>query len=322
VPGTKIGTPPGLDLRNIDVNGPSQITAEYAIRPDSWLGGLNVTVTTPGGTSDPARFTIYPAVFQFGVPAGGASAKPAASATGQPAFESFDVAIHAAQVANPDGSQTDVYLDVSFSDDKGHPVQVGGSYHSDLDDVVAPDDPEPGPNVTPYSFGLQRPDAGKYVLYIKSSRSGSFDLEVDTTTSTAGDESQNGLAELDNVPTYRGKSFELKFVCRRDPFTVDLDSGGLQPPNGAFSFLQPLTSEVRLPGEENALAVVIYYDPVMEASSFSAMLDGSDLSSLFHVRGGELELVPVPLGLGRHDLRIRANNKTGLSSEQEFHIQH
>jgi hypothetical protein len=37
------------------------------------------------------------------------------------------------------------YLDVSFTDDKGHPVAVSDS---DMDNVVAPDDPEPGPNVT------------------------------------------------------------------------------------------------------------------------------------------------------------------------------
>lgn len=321
VPGTTIRTPAGLDLRNIQVNGLTQITADYTIGPDSWLGGLNVTVTTPGGTSDPAKFMIYPAVFQFGVPPSGTSAKPAVPARDAPIFESFDVGIHASQVTNPDGSFTDAYLDVSFTDDKGHPVEVGGSYHSDMDDVVSPDDPEPGPDVTPYSFGLHGPDAGKYVLHIKSSRNGSFVLEIDTTTSTSRDESQNELAVLD-VPTYPGSSFELKFVCRRDPFTVDLDGGGLQPPHGAFSFAQPLTSEVRLPAEEKALGVAIYYDPVMEPSSLRALLDGSDRTSLFHVRSGKLELVLVPLGPGQHDLTIRANNKAGLSTEQQFHIQH
>jgi hypothetical protein len=322
VPGTTIRTPPGLDLRNMRVNGPTQITADYTISPNSWLGYLNVTVTTPGGTSDPARFAIYPGVVQVGVPAGGASAKPAAATTDIEVYESFDVGIHAGQVTNPDGSQTDAYLDVSLTDDKGHPLTVGGSYHSDMDDVVAPDDPQPGLNVTPYSFGLQRPAAGKYVLHIKSSRSGSFDLEIDTTDSSSTSSAQEGLAGLDNIPTYAGSLFELNFVCRREPFSIDLNSGGLQPLNGAFSFAQPLISAVRLPAEEKTLGVVIYYDPVMVAASFSAMLDGSDRTSLFHVRTGELELVSVALGPGRHDLTIRAKNKTGLSSEQQFHIQH
>jgi hypothetical protein len=277
VPGTTIRTPRGFDLSNIQVNGPTQITADYTIGSDSWLGGLNVTVATPGGTSDPARFAIYAAVYQFGVPANGASARPAGRVADAPIYQSFDVGIHAGQVANPDGSQTDTYLEVSFTDDKGRPTAVGDSYHSDMDNVVAPDDPEPGPSVTPYSFGLQRPDAGKYVLDIKGSRSGSFRLEIDTSTSST----QNSLAVLENVPTFPGSSFELKFVCRREPFSVDLDSGGLQPPHGAFSFAQPLTSDVHLPAEEKALGVVIYYEPVMEASSFSATLDGSDVTNLF-----------------------------------------
>jgi hypothetical protein len=87
-------------------------------------------------------------------------------------------------------------------------------------------------------------------------------------------------------------------------------------------FAQPLTSEVRLPAEEKALGVVIYYDLVMEPSSIRALLDGSEVTNLFHVRTGELELVSVPLGSGQHDLTIRANTKAGLSTEQKFHIQH
>lgn len=322
VPGTTIKTPPGLDLRNIQVNGPTQITADYTIGPNSWLGYLNVTVTTPSGTSEPARFAIYPGVVQTGLPTGGASAKPAVPATDAAVYESFDVGIHAGQVRNPDGSQTDAYLDVSLTDDKGHPVPVGDSYHSDMDNVVAPGDPEPSPNVTSYSFSSQQPAAGNYVLRIKSSRRGSFDLEIDQTTSSSTSSGRNGLAQLNNVPTYPGNSFELKFVCRRDPLTWDLDSGGLQPPNGAFSFAQPLTSDVRLPAEEKVFGVVIYYDPVMEAPSFRATLDGNDVSGLFHFRAGELELVSVPMGPGRHDLKIRANNKAGRSTEQQFHLRH
>jgi hypothetical protein len=96
----------------------------------------------------------------------------------------------------------------------------------------------------------------------------------------------------------------------------------LQPTNGAFSFAQPLTSNVQLPIEAKALTVVIYCDPVMEVSSFRALLDGSDRTSLFHVRPGELQLVAIPVEPGQHTLTIRANNKHGLSTEQEFHIQH
>ena len=205
---------------------------------------------------------------------------------------------------------------------KGHPVPVGDSYHSDMDNVVSPGDPKPSPNVTSYSFSSQQPAAGNYVLRIKSSRRGSFDLEIDQTTSSSTSSGRNGLAQLNNVPAYPGNSFELKFVCRRDPLTWDLDSGGLQPPNGAFSFAQPLTSDVRLPAEEKVFGVVIYYDPVMEAPSFRATLDGNDVSGLFHFRAGELELVSVPMGPGRHDLKIRANNKARRSTEQQFHLRH
>jgi hypothetical protein len=249
------------------------------IGPDSWLGGLNVTVTTPAGTSEPARFTIYPPVLRFGIPAGGASARPAADI---PTYKSFDVGIHASQVTNQDGSRTDGYLDISLTDNKGHPVTVGGSYHSDMDNVDDPDaDDSRNSAVTSYSFALLPPVPGNYILHIKSSRSGSFDLEMDTTNTSSTPSAQQALGALNDVPTYPGSDFELKFVCRDNPFSVDLDSGGLQPAHGAFSFAQPLSSEVRLPAEEKALGVVLYYDPVMEPSSFRALLDGSDVSTCF-----------------------------------------
>lgn len=318
VPGASISTPPGLYLRNVRVNSPAEITADYAIAPNSFLGYLNVTVTTPGGTSEPIRIKIVPPAFQFAA-LQGSSLNPAAARAGHlPPFESFDVGIHAAQVQNKDGVATDAYLDVSFTDDQGHPVAVDDSYHSDMDNVVSPDDEEPGPEVTSYSFGLRRPDAGNYVLHIKSSRVGSFTLEADTSTSS----SNQSLAGLNDIPTYPGSSFELRFVCRRDPFTVQLDGGGLRPAHGAFSFAQPLDSVVQLPSEAQVLGIAIYYDPVMDPSSFRASLDGTDVTSLFHVQAGKLEVVDVPLKYGPHNLRVEANTKSGLSTEQDFRIQH
>jgi hypothetical protein len=314
--GASLSAPPGLSFKNIRVNSPSQITADFAISADSPLGYFGVKVTTPGGMSDPQILTIVPRAYDFGV----IPSRPADG--GPPALQSLEVGIHAAQVDNPDGSQTDAYLHVSITDDKGHPAATGPSWHGDMDNVDVPDDDtdESGvthPDVTTYSFSLQFPAEGKYVMLIKGSRSGSFNLEMDAQSASP----QGSLGALQNVPTYPGSSFELNFICRRAPFAVDLDSGGLQPAHGAFSFAQPLTPDVHLPADQKALGVVIYYDPLMETSSFQATLDDADRTGLFHVRSGELELVSVPLDPGRHTLLIRANNKKGLSTEQQFHIQ-
>jgi hypothetical protein len=313
---------PRLSFSNIRVNSPEQITADYSNSPDSALGYFSVTVTTPGGTSEPLIFTITPLAFQFGV-----GVPPARSAA--VSFKSLQVGLHAGPVTNPDGSETDAYLDVSFTDRKGHPVAVSENpYSDDMDNVDAPDDDtdESGAthsDVTSYSFGVEKPVAGEYVLHIKGSREGSFFLQISAETfSEKNGPELHDLTHLADVPTFPGSSFELKFVCRSDPYDMDIDSGGLQPANGAFSFAQPLTSNVRLPIEAKTLAVVIYYDPVMEPSSFRALLDRNDRTDMFHVRPGELHLVAVPVEPGQHTLTIRANNKRGLSTEQEFHIQH
>ena len=313
---------PGISFRNIRVDSSEQITAEYANSPDSPLGYFRVTVTTPGGTSEPAIFTITPLVYQVGV------GVPAPRPTGPAVFESLQVGIHADQVENPDGSRTDAYLNISFTDAGGRPVKVGDSTYSDMDNVDNPDDDTdesgaPQVHVTSYSFAVEKPAAGEYVLRIKSSRKGSFVLEMAKEMRSPQQDglTYNPFVELQNVPTLPGSTFELRFVCHGDPCNMDIGSGGLRPAHGAFSFAQPLTANVQLPTGETALALVIHYDPVMEASSFRAMLDGSDRTEMFHVQGGELELVNIPVEPGQHLLTMRMNNKSGQLTEQEFHIQ-
>jgi hypothetical protein len=324
VPGSRVASPsPGLSFTNIRVNSSEQITADYANSPDSPLGYFKVTVTTAAGTTEPAIFTITPLAFQFGGPS--PSREPAQN---PPPFKSLQVGIHADQVTNPDGSQTDAYLDVSFKDAQGHPVTLSDSWYGDMDNVDVPDDDTDETAVahtvvTPYSFGVERPTAGKYVLQIKGARNGSFTLEISNETSSQQQGSeQHGLAVLQNVPIFPGSPFALRFVCRNDPCDMVIDSGGLQPANGAFSFAQPLASNVPLPTEVQALPVVIYYDPAMDPASFRALLDGTDRTSLFQVRPGELQLVALPVEPGQHTLAIQAKNKRNLITEQAFHIQH
>ena len=185
------------------------------------------------------------------------------------------------------------------------------------DDPDDADQPDFSPTVE--EIAVLRPDADEYTLKVNGFERGVYSLEIYGT----GPDSNTSHFYLQTVPAYPGSLFELHMVCRRTPsFEFNLDRGGLQPPHGAFSFAQPLASEVRLASEDKALAVVILYDPAMEPASFHALLDGSDRTTLFHIRPGELELVSVPLGPGQHDLTIRANNNVGLSTEQEFHIQH
>lgn len=320
VPGASISAPPGIEIRNVRVNSPVEITADYAITANSPPGYLNLTVTTLGGTSEPGRMRIVPTVYQF--PLRNDFANRAIGRTGPPAYESLEIGIHSDQVQNPDGSQTNTYLEVSLMDAKGQSVAVPGEGQmSDMDNVVSPDDDEPGPAVTPYSLTLQRPDAGEYFLHIKSSRTGSFMLEIEAERQSSTESSQDTLANLD-VPVYPGSSFDLKLVCHRDPFSVGIGNGGLQPPHGAFSFAQPTESAVQLPTDAKLLGVAIYYDPAIDPSSFRAAVDGSDVSSMFHVRPGKLELVLLPLDHGQHNVSVQANTKSGLSSVQEFHIQH
>jgi hypothetical protein len=178
------------------------------------------------------------------------------------------------------------------------------------------------PDLSPtvHEIEVLLPAADTYTLRVKGFERGTYDIE--SFGAGPNSEAAGGLL-LRTVPAHEGSLLELHFVCQREPsFEFDVESGGLQPPNGAFSFGQPLSSEVQMAPEDQGLSVVIFYDPVMVASTFRAFVDGGDKSSLFHVKLGEVELVTVPLSAGDHHVTIRAQNKSGLTTEQDFHVRH
>lgn len=313
VAGASINTPTDLYVRNLKVNSPTQITADFAIASNATPGSFEVAVKTPGGTSEPGSFAILAG--QSGSPGGSTPTSPAAlpGAPGmQTSADSSEYEVLDIRVTSAEDT-----LDVSFTDSKGQPGP--GAIFSDeqLTDDDPDDSGQPGLSPNTREVEVNQPNSGEYILRVEGSKSGSFDLKV----SANHPASSEGVVSLE-VPTCPGSVFELRLLCQRAPFTVDVDSGGLEPPHGAFSFAQPLTSEVRLPSEEKPLAVGIYYDPAMDPSSFRALLDGADQTKLFHVRLGELDLVSLPMAPGQHHLNIQANNEAGLLTEQEFHVLH
>lgn len=221
-------------------------------------------------------------------------------------------------------------VDGSLTNSKGQPAAVDANEPANMTipnssiivEELTDEDPDDAnqPDLSPTEREIEvlRPEADEYTLRVKGFERGVYNVEIYAT----GPDSNTSHFYLPTIPAYPGSLFELHMVCRRTPsFEFRLDHGGLQPPHGAFSFAQPLTSEVQLPSEEKALGVVIYYDPVIVPSSFRAFLDGKDQSSLFHVKSGELELVRVPLPPGNHSLIIQANNQSGQTTEQDFHVQ-
>lgn len=291
----------------------------------------SVTAQLPPVTIVRGAPTGTPVVTQF------AANLPANHAPSGNAPDASAISIHistspGADPANPyDLPTSSGAVDGSLTNSKGQHAAVDANEPSNMTipnssvivEELTDEDPDDAdqPDLSPTEREIEvlRPEADEYTLRVKGFERGVYSLEI---YATAPD-SNTSTAFLQTVPAYQGSLFELHMVCRRTPsFEFDMDRGGLQPPHGALSFAQPLTSEVRLPSEEKTLGVVIYYDPVMVPSSFRAFLDGKDQSSLFHVKTGELELVRVPLSPGDHRLVIQANNQSGQTTEQDFHVQH
>src|SRR5260370_1118042 len=74
-----------------------------------------------------------------------------------------------------------------------------------------------------------------------------------------------------------------------DPTDANLYSGGRQQPaevNKFLRFAQPLDNRIKLAAGATSYTVIIYYGETIIPSTFSATLNGADISSQFHAIPG------------------------------------
>ncbi len=92
-----------------------------------------------------------------------------------------------------------------------------------------------------------------------------------------------------------------------DPTDANLYSGGGQQPaevNKFLRFAQPLDNRIKLAAGVTSYIVIIYYGQTIIPSTFSATLNGADISSQFHPIPGSAEVVTIPIGPGTTKLHL------------------
>jgi len=84
-------------------------------------------------------------------------------------------------------------------------------------------------------------------------------------------------------------------------------NGGGQRPTDVNLFLtyaQPTDSPVTLPVGTSAFSLMVAYSAATISTTFSATLNGVDITSSFHPQPGSFETVTIPLQSGRNDLLL------------------
>ncbi len=120
---------------------------------------------------------------------------------------------------------------------------------------------------------------------------------------------QRSVTGLKDFPTSPGTIQQFTFttpITAGQPFPLAgaFLGGGQRPKdvNHFLSYANPTSDKVTLPTGTSNFPLLIFYDPRDIAGSFSAELNSSTVSNLFHPSPGTFEVVNIPLQPGRNVL--------------------
>lgn len=178
-----------------------------------------------------------------------------------------------------------------------------------LDDETDPDNPVPADDVTK-DLELVRPPDGEYTLRVTGTGTGTYDLE-NRSADAQGTPSQ---ATFTNVPITPGAVHTYIIQHSKAPgSTVSVaggfNGGGQRPRdvNKFLTYIAPGDSPVNLPAGTTTFSLLIVYGSTIIPSTFSAQLNGVDVTNLFNPVAGTSQMVNLPLASGKSVLQLSVN---------------
>ncbi|KWT78418.1 C39 family peptidase [Candidatus Magnetominusculus xianensis] len=188
--------------------------------------------------------------------------------------------------------------------------EIPNSYY---DYLYPDDDTEPYPTeLLEHEYKelyIGRPVAGDFKLQVIGTGTGNYELDI---SSWNPDVSNSlGTKIFDNVPITPNEVHIYGFNYSK--LTTDLDFSALdgnfdgkgQRPtdvNKFLSYVTPTSSPVTLAQGKTSYTLVIVYDKNIKAETFTAALNGNDVTSLFRPKAGRAEAVTLNLNQGRNTL--------------------
>jgi hypothetical protein len=148
---------------------------------------------------------------------------------------------------------------------------------------------------------------GDYTLQLTGTGTGTYNLDI-----RAYDQNDNpSPASFLNMPVQMGQviTYTIPFdPTGTTPLVVrgGFDGGGQRPKdvNKFLTYATPTSAKTVLTGGITSYSVVIFYAPTVISSSFTATLNGTDVSALFHPQPGTHEVVNLSLDPGSNVLLL------------------
>jgi hypothetical protein len=117
--------------------------------------------------------------------------------------------------------------------------------------------------------------------------------------------------EVNDIPTAPDvvQQFSIHFeAANAGNFSLGgaFDGGGQRPRdvNKFLTYGNPSQTSTTLPAGTTSFALMIFYAPGVLPNTFSAVMNGTGVSSMFHPSAGGSELVTLPVGPGRNVLKL------------------
>ena len=164
---------------------------------------------------------------------------------------------------------------------------------------------EPGPETK--ELDIRQPAAGEYLLDVVGTGVGTYDIEVNA----YDPELTPSQSVFTDVPISPGELHSYAFDFQKtvgSTIAVDggFDGGGQRPRdvNKFLSYGSPGESQTSLPAGTTQTTVLVFYGATVLPATFSATLNGQDVTALFQPVAGGSDRVTLDLLAGRNVLKL------------------
>jgi hypothetical protein len=169
------------------------------------------------------------------------------------------------------------------------------------DDTQIPDDDSD----TMKSLEVVSPATGDYTLTVTGTGEGTYDMEISGMDANG----QPTVSAFSGVPITTNQVQTMVIHYDSTPgaqlqLSGGFDGGGQRPKdvNHFLSYGNPTSNHVGLPAGASSFSLLIFYSGTVLPATFSATLNGTDVSQLFHPAAGGHEFVALPMASGRNVL--------------------
>lgn len=186
-------------------------------------------------------------------------------------------------------------------------------YAQDLITDVTDSSPEPAESDSKV-LDLGAAAADTYTVTVTGTDFGTYTLEF----SSIDPNFQEALNILRDVPTSPGQVQTFTFttpIVSGQPFPLSGGfNGGGQRPRDVNRFLtygNPSSGKTSLGAGTTTFPLMVFYDPSVIPSSFSAVLNGTNVSTLFNPTPGGFEVVNIPVVSGSNVIKLSIDGNLG-----------